>query len=233
LTLALTLAFNSPGLRLPVQVWMRDRLRAGVPVIFGEFLSDAGGDPDYDHIVPAVGASSAAATSSNYLTFFNLYDAAPLVLKFSRLNATRRGCARSLQSGGCIPSNVDYGVAVTGVADANKVTLPVRLDVDRRDEPNTSPVNKRDPDEYRTAPQPAAQLRGSVTVSGLTPKASYRLMRYASAAAVPTKGSAAAFLASAYTASVDFVAAGAEWRYADPVPFLSSSTTFYRCVRRP
>ena len=108
---------------------MKGYLAAGSPVIFGAYLTDGVNDPDYDHIEPAVGFSS-----TGYLTYFNLYYLTPMVLSFAQLNATRKSCARSLVQGGCIPNKVDYGAAVTGVIDANHVTLPVRLDVNRPDD---------------------------------------------------------------------------------------------------
>ena len=212
---------------------MRDQLAARCPVIFGEYVADAGNDPDFDHIVPAVGASSAGD-----LTFFNLYELEAMVLPLGKLNATRKRCQRDLVEGGCIPSRVDYGTAVAGIADAGRATLPVRLAVNRPDEPNYSPVNLADPDEYRTAPEKPAAMKGTVTVSGLTPGRKYRLMRFSSPAKVPTKGAAAAWLASSYDSHVDFVApaggdSGSKWVYADPRPFQSTATIFYRCVEKP
>jgi hypothetical protein len=90
---------------------MRGHLAAARLVIFAEYVTDAGYDPDYDHIVPAVGASAAPD-----FTFYNLYSTAPVTLSGAALPATRRACNRTLLQGGCAPAGVDYGVAVTGVA---------------------------------------------------------------------------------------------------------------------
>lgn len=209
---------------------MKAYLAAGSPVILGEYLTDGTNDPDYDHIVPAVGFSS-----TGYLTYYNLYQPTAMVLPFARLNATRRSCKRSLTQGGCIPSKVDYGAAVTGIIDADHVTLPVRLAVNRPDEPNYSKVDPTDPDEYRTSPEKPALMHGTVTVTGLTPGNKYRLMRFNATLHVPTKGTAASFLASSYESFVDFTAPSkrngvSKWVYVDPRPFLSSGTVFYRCV---
>lgn len=95
----------------------------------------------------------------------------------------------------------------------------MRLAVDRADEPNLSEGAK------------AVGLRGTVTVSGLTKGRKYRLLRYNSAAAVPTSGDAKAFLASKYSKSTSFTATGSTWTWTDPTPILSSGVAYYRCVR--
>lgn len=131
------------------------------------------------------------------------------------LPATRRACARTLLQGGCAPANRDYGVAITGVAGGGTgVLLPVRLAVPRADEP-----------------VPAATMTGTVTVSGLVAGRAYKLLRYNSAASVPTRGTAAQWIASAAAVKLDFVAAGATW--STPVSFMSSATVFYRAVAVP
>lgn len=207
--------------------WMHSHLAAARLVIFSEYVTDAGYDPDYDHIVLAVGASAAAD-----FTFYNLYSTTPVVLSNVALPATRSACARTLLQGGCAPAGRNYGVTITGVAGGGAgVLLPVRLAVNRADEPNTSPVNRRDPDDGRAAPEAAVTLTGMVTVTGLTAGRAYKLLRYNTAASVPTGGTAAQWIASAAAAKVDFTAAGASWTYADT--FLSSATVFYRCVAVP
>ena len=189
---------------------MRGHLAAARLVIFAAYITDAGYDPDYDHIVPAVGTSGAAD-----VTFYNLYSTTPVVLSNAALPATRAACARTLLQGGCAPANRDYGVAITGVTGGEAgVLLPVRLAVPRADEP-----------------VPAATLSGTVTVRGLTAGRAYKLLRYNSAASVPTGGTAAQWIASAAAAKVDFVPTGATWSY--PVSFKSSATVFFRAVAVP
>lgn len=70
-----------------------------------------------------------------------------------------------------------------------------------------------------------------MTVSALTAGLKYALLRYNSAAALPTTGTAATFLASAYSARTNFTAKAATWVYTDPTPIVSSGTVYYRCVR--
>jgi hypothetical protein len=248
---ATSLALTLPALPCPhtacaaLQDWVKDKLagwsgtgRPQALVILGQYVADAGNDPEYDHIVPAVGTTLSGRFMLGDLTHFNLYSLEPMVRPWSQQNATRQGCKRELEEGGCLPNRVGYATAVTGIADANHATLPVRLFVARVDEPNYSPVNRSDPDEYRTAPEKPVVMRATVAVYRLTPGRKYRLMRFSSPAKVPTKGFAAAWLASSYDSYVDFVAPNStttnwglvRWVHTDRRPFLSNATMFYRCV---
>ena len=149
-------------------------------------------------------------------------------MKVSTFGTTRAQCTRDLLSGGCAPLGTDYGVAVVGNADANRVCLKVRLDLDRNSEPNYSPVDKNDDDEYRTVAEKPVLMNGRVTVSGLVRGKTYRLMRYNSPAAVPVKGTAADFIRSSYNSYTDFKATGPTYIKNDT--FMSNGTIFYRCV---
>src|SRR5262249_22016680 len=111
--------------------WMKTQLQQGVPVIYAVYLTDRNNDPDYDHIVPAIGID--AMTFGDYvatdrLTSNNNFDA-QIVTSLGSLSATRQGCGKDLAHGGCVPRNVDYGVAVSGITDMQHVTLPVTMTV--------------------------------------------------------------------------------------------------------
>lgn len=43
-----------------------------------------------------------------------------------------------MPGGGCMPIYMNYAVAVTGILDASATSRPVRLAVNRSDEPNIS-----------------------------------------------------------------------------------------------
>ena len=94
----------------------------------------------------------------------------------------------------------------------------MRLAVDRNSEPNVSEGEKPVP------------LKGTVTVSALTPGKKYRLLRYNGAAAVPTAGDAKAFLKSKYDKATDFTATATKWVFKDPLPIMSNGAAYYRCV---
>ena len=115
----------------------------------------------------------------------------------------------------------NYGIAITGVSDPQRLTLPVRVSTNRNDE---SPA-MRDGATTRPAPMP---LRLTVTVSGLQPLVSYRLYRYSSLAAVPNSGfnAAAAKAANVWTFSVP----RGVTRYVQTVPILSNEVAVFRAV---
>jgi len=132
------------------------------------------------------------------------------------LSATRQKCTYDSSAGGCIPRDVDYGTAVTGIVDQRGATLPVRLSVDRNDEPNVSKG------------EASVQLHARVTVSGLVSGRRYALLRYDDYEHVPTDATAAGFLSSNHAARFDFTATAAEWSHPDA--FMSDGVAYYRCV---
>ena len=195
-------------------IWMKTHLLQGFPCITVVFLADSDlYSEDYDHIVPVVGV-----TSRNSLLFYTLYSNRLIARPFSTLAATRDACDSDLDDGGNIPQNVDYGIAMKGLKDANGVTFPTRLSVNRSDEPNVS------------LGETAVNLKGTVTVSNLTPGKKYVLLRFDDLSNVPTSGDAAAFLASRYDYMTAFTAESATWTHVDPVGIRSSGATYYRCV---
>ena len=192
-------------------------------------------DGDYDHIVPAVGYTNKVGTSAEYsdndtLTFYSLFGLKTLRRSFGGLPGGSLNedaasewdvpaCQYGTLAGGCLPPGKNYGVAITGVLDAARTSRPVRLAVDRNSEPNVSEGEK------------PVGLKGTVTVSALTPGKKYRLQRYNSAANVPTAGDAKAFLKSKFDKATDFTASGKTWTYKDPLAIMSNGSAYYRCVQ--
>lgn len=201
--------------------WIKDNLQHGVPVIYAVYLSDAGNDADYDHIVPAVGID--ATTFGGYdgtdRLAMNTNFGARITKTLASLPATRQSCAVNGANGGCVPRNVDYGVAVRGITDAQRATLPTTMTVAESSEPNVS------------IGEIARQMTATVTVSGLTAGSSYALLRYDDYRTMPTNATAAQFLASSHTLRTNFVATGPTFTFVDPVTFRSSGATYYRAVR--
>jgi hypothetical protein len=202
--------------------WTKSHLEQRVPVVYAIYLTDGIDDPDYDHIVPATGIS--AASASGYTATDTLISSDNFGHRIERsvggLAGTRSSCTSSSTQGGCVPRDVDYGVAITGITDARGATLPLRIKVPVDHEPNVS------------LGEAAIPLTASINVSALQPGHNYALLRYDDYTKVPTDATAAAFLASSYTHRVDFTADGPQWTYADPVSFPSSGATYYRCVPR-
>jgi hypothetical protein len=203
-------------------VWLKGNLAMGYPGYFGAYLTDGNDDPDYDHIMPATGiayTNLSAYDPSDVLTYNDNFGD-QIVRPASQLSATRANCAYSSTQGGCIPQNVDYGIAVTGVVDPQHVTLPVSLSVPSSSEPNVS---------QGASP---VQMTGTVTVTGLSSGVTYSLFRYDDYTAVPSAASAAGYASSSYTHRTDFTATASTWTLVDPNTFASDGSSTYRCVAK-
>merc|ERR1712224_272696 len=110
------------------------------------------------------------------------------------------------------------GLAIKGNLDVNDELLPVRLSVDRWDEPNVANHQK------------SVNLVGTLSASGLTAGESYLLLRYESASAVPNSGFASASSQGVAQKVEQFIAEGATWTHTDPLGIPSGGSAFYRLV---
>ena len=72
--------------------------------------------------------------------------------------------------------------------------------------------------------QPPSNLKGTVTVTGLTAGSSYFLYRYLGTAALPSGPNN---WDTGYQAKTPFTAEGESWVFADPLPFASNSAVYY------
>ncbi|WP_394849591.1 C39 family peptidase [Pendulispora brunnea] len=199
--------------------WLKGQMVQGHPVIFAAYLSESS-DLEYDHIMPAVGIDfrRASGYDAQDTLSFNTNFGGRVRRTFGASWGTRQSCINDSNAGGCIPQGVDYGIAVLGITDRKRATLPVRLVMARNAEPNVS------------LGESAETMQTTVTVSGLTKGRSYALLRYDKAKNVPTDAMAAGFLASKYDKRVDFTATGNTWAESDT--FDSDGVAYYRCVPR-
>ncbi|CAF1030644.1 unnamed protein product [Adineta steineri] len=122
---------------------------------------------------------------------------------------------------GCLPLDIDYGIAITGIVDEDSVTLPVRLSVSEWNEPNP---------RYHEAPK---EMLGTVTVNNLTNGCFYALLQYSSYGSVPTRGSAIDFLQSDFDERHEFMATSTDYVYEDPNVISTNGSVYYRCVLIP
>ena len=186
--------------------WVKSNVVAGSPVVIGVFANQSrfygtanlnAGDTEYDHIVTVTGITSTRSLTGpttgpttyyadDVLTFNDgglwtgtngqpqnsfSYSFGTFATTRQRANS-RTGAVYSLKSG------ADYGIAITGIIDLNRDTVPVRL---------TTSVNAETPtmvDGSNTRPA-AKPVTLTITVSGLKPGTTYNLYRYSSMANVP------------------------------------------------
>ncbi len=185
--------------------WVKGELVKGHPVAIGVYTNEyrfngstnpTAGDPDYDHIVVVTGVTShhpltqpAIYYPDDEITLSDngLWTGTPsgqpqyaFTYSFAAFQANRR---QANSTTGNIYSladaNPDYGIAITGVADSSRETLPVRVFTSANYE---SPEIK---DGSNTRPKPMP-LTLTATVSDLRPGTTYNLYRYDSAKDVPT-----------------------------------------------
>ena len=182
--------------------WVKSNVVAGSPVVIGVFANQSrfygtanlnAGDTEYDHIVTVTGITSTRSLTGpttyyadDVLTFNDgglwtgtngqpqnafSYPFGTFATTRQRANA-KTGAVYSLKSG------ADYGIAITGIIDLNRDTVPVRL---------TTSVNAETPtmvDGSNTRPA-AKPVTLTITVSSLKPGTTYNLYRYSSMANVP------------------------------------------------
>ncbi|CAF3497419.1 unnamed protein product [Rotaria sp. Silwood1] len=207
--------------------WIKRSIIQGYPVMFVAYLLYMH-DELYDHIMPAIGIRYRDKNKydpNDVLVYFNLYHQRLIERKMSEndLAATRKTCRKHCGEGGCIPLNIDFGIAVKGIVDEDHVTLPVRLSVSAWDEPNPHPAYNQSPTE----------MDGIVTVRDLIVGKSYVLLRYSSYEYVPTKGTISDFLLSNFDEKHAFVANDTIYIYEDPKKIPSTGSVYYRCVLQP
>lgn len=223
--------------------WLKQSLAAGHPVVWMVLCQ---GDPHdmygmaaYDHIEPVFGIYSNHSLADGNASI--VFDDDVLVhgSDYAPDGAQNKGYFRSFSSlvdtvdmnGNCkdaterdnemypcVPDDVDYGYAITGVVDPAGKILPVSLSVQVKNEPNFL---------YRKAKP--ANLSGNVTVSGLTAGKRYTLLRWDDYTNVPIDSD---YISSNYDFRHDFTAAGPTHLYRDPVTFPSWGATYYRCIPR-
>lgn len=183
--------------------WVKSNVTAGYPVVMGVFQNQSrfygtrnlnAGDAEYDHIVIATGITStrpltgpATYYADDVVTFNDngLWTKTPngqpqnsFSYSFGSFATTRQranaltGPVYSLKSG------ADYGIAITGIMDLNRETVPVRL---------TTSTNAETPVMINGSnTRPAAKpVTLTITVSNLKPGTTYTLYRYTSMANVP------------------------------------------------
>lgn len=223
-------------------LWLKQQLSLGHPAIWYVYCK---GDPNivFDHIEPVFGiysntslANVTAWSGEDVLVHNSAYDQNHYYRTFDSLLDARglNGNCKLAPSGHghnemypCVPNDVpNSGYAVTGLVDPTNRSLPaVSLSISSWSEPDLDQK------------QPAVLFNATVRVKRLTLNQSYVLLRWDDVNPCPgcpgfrtyVRNPGVVKLTGAnYT--VKFRAQSEEWQYADPVKFLSSGATYYRCI---
>lgn len=225
--------------------WVKTNVTAGNPVAIGVYTNEFrfygrtnpnAGDPVYDHIVTVTGITSrspltgpVAYSPDDVITFSDhgLWTGTPTGIPqylfsyaFGAFPATRRQANTAGAAVYSLPdTGENYGIAITGVADRNKETVPVRL---------TTSVNAENPPMVNgsTRRPPARPVTLTVTVSNLTPGTTYNLYRYSTMAAVPDGG----FNANASKAAQKWKIVATGRTYTMQQTIMSNEIAAYRAV---
>jgi hypothetical protein len=195
-------------------VWIKQHLYDNNPVIIGVFVQELE-DPDYDHIFPVIGFSGTNTNEFNNadeLKFNDCYEPDYFTRSFQSIWDSRSMSGNGAIYEYCIPKQIDFGSAITGIKDEKNETKPVHLSVDRWDEPNV------------TLGEPPVLLNANITVESLTPGEDYALLRYNNYALVPSSD----FDPDGASSTVYFTASGSSQSFSDS--FMSNAAIFYRCI---
>jgi hypothetical protein len=198
----------------PYLNWVKQNLWQKHPVILTVYIKGLS-DPDYDHILPAIGFLAASVNTyagTDQLSYNSCFDTTSFTRSFSTLYDTRSMAGNGATNTYCIPQNVDYGVAVTGIKDPGRQTRPVHIVLDSLDEPNVS------------LGVSARQVKARITADSLIAGSTYALLRYNNYQTVPASG----FSPANANSSVYFTAAGINQTFRDS--FMSNTAVFYRCI---
>jgi len=195
-------------------IWMKKHIFHNHPVITAVYVAGMA-DSDYDHIFCSTGFSATDTNTfqnADELMYNSCYD--PLVTRtFQSIWDTRSMSGNGVNFEYCIPRDVNYGCAVTGIKDLDNSTKPVHLVIDRWDEPNV------------TLGESAVLLNATITIENLISGEHYVLLRYNDYTAVPSQG----FTPAGASSYISFTASGATFSTTDS--FMSNTTSFYRCVK--
>jgi len=207
--------FNQSGVQYQnYLIWVKKHLNNFHPVILTVYVTGKN-NSEYDHIIPAIGFK--ATSTSNFdnadeLMFYDNYDSNLLTRTFQSIWDTRSMKGNGANYIYCIPKDVNYGVAITGIKDNNHVTKPVQLSINRWDEPNVS------------IGESPVQFNATIKIDSLTAGKKYALLRYNNYISVPS----AAFNPVGASSVIYFTANTTQKTIADS--FMSNTCAFYRCI---
>lgn len=219
-----------------LMAWAANHIDKGHGVV-GTFYEQlkSGGDPDYDHIMPIFGyrrskAENLVRSGADRNDVLGIYYN-DLFRDYSLFGGNNDSFIRSRNQckppgatpseapyDFCLPKEIDYAIALTGIVDENGETYPTKLIMPSWTEPDWGKEDARH--------QEITNFTVTVQVSGLQGGVEYSLLRYDHKDRLPTKD----FIRGAYSKRWNFVAGGAFHEFHKFDSFSSDSTIFYRTV---
>jgi len=172
-------------------------------------------DLDYDHIMLAVGFTADDIInfkSSDTLAFNDCFQQVACNRTAGTMSDNRRMRGNGARFEFCIPNAVCYGCAVTGIQDASRQALPVRIVMESSSEPDLM------------AGELPLPMKGTVSINGLAVGKSYTLYRFNDYRVVPTTK----YAKSAYSSAQNFIATGSTMLF--PVSIPSNGIAVFRCL---
>jgi len=182
--------------------WVKSNVTAGYPVVIGVFTNQSrfygttnlnAGDTEYDHIVAVTGITSThpltgpttyypddvlTVNDNGEWTGTNGQPQNVFSYPFGAFATTRQKANAKTGPVYSLKNGADYGIAITGIIDLSRETVPVRL--------TTSANAETPPMVEGSDTRPAAKpVTLTVTVSNLKPGTTYTLYRYNTMANVP------------------------------------------------
>lgn len=194
--------------------WLKQHLKLNHPAMIVAYVKGLS-DPDYDHIMLATGFTSSNSTTyvaTDRLYFNDCFTPTANMRVASTLADTRKMRVNGARYEFCIPTNICYGCAITGINDTSGAAVPVQIQLASWSEPDVM------------AGAAPAMLSGTVSVSGLTTGSSYSLYRYNNHLNVPTTN----YVRSNYTSVVNFIASNPTATF--PVTMISNGVAVFRCL---
>lgn len=228
--------------------WLKKNIDAGHPVIAGWYEKQPKGDEDYDHIMPIIGyevkkskvedefvyaanstelekkkKKKATNPTDTDILHNDLYLQETSTTRAATVFGTRKMCSQQKQPTQpyeyCLPQDYNYGIAVLGNVDPNKLTFRTFLTVSIWTEPDWGAEDKK----YETP----ISFTATATITGLTKGKKYSILRFDKVADL---GDSKNFLTAKWAKRYDFTAEDVTQTYSNLDALKSDGTYFFRTV---
>ena len=160
------------------ETWAKQQLSRRRPVITGCYYPEGPVSQPLDHILTLTSfiTPNLKTYDDNDAFGFNIHWVGPVFFQRAKwfFDAREMNGAGAIY-GFALPKEVNYGIAITGSTNQDRRARPVRVEIDRIDEPNLIKGEK------------PVMLKAEIQVQSLTRGSSYVLYRYNDPAKVPLR----------------------------------------------